>query len=157
MQDRKQTISELFRDFVSLKRAMMKEAPSFNVHIPPAQKEVLFILSDNDGMKIKEIAENLGITPGAATQLTEALVQSGLLVRMVDATDRRIVRMHCSGRGKAQTQKLLAARLSLLEQLFKDLSDAEIEAFQNVIKKMNTNMESNQASTNKKDAIHGNS
>jgi DNA-binding MarR family transcriptional regulator len=151
MQDRKQTITEIFKDFACLKRAMLKEAPNLKLHVPPAQKEVLFTLAHNDGMHVKELAKSLAITSGAATQLTEALVQADLLIRETDADDRRIVHMYLSPSGRKLVQKLLKIRLALLEQVFNDLSDEEIEAFQNVIKKMNRSLEQDQ--DNNKDEI----
>jgi DNA-binding MarR family transcriptional regulator len=140
MNKRDEAINELFKEFAALKRSMIRDVGHLSMHIPPAQKEVMFALSDHEGMKVKEIAESLGITPGAATQLTEALVQDGLLERRADSHDRRIVRMRHSRRGMRQMERLQAARDALAGQMFKDISDDEINNFRTVLKKMNQNM-----------------
>lgn len=141
MNERTQTISDLFKDFAALKHAMVKEFAGFKPPVPPAQKEVLFMLAHNDGISLKELAEHLDITPGAATQLTEALVKSGLVSRKDDTVDRRVVHLHLSADGRKLMQKLSKARIELSRRMFDDLSDEEIASFHSVIKKMYYNLE----------------
>ena len=141
MNERTQLISDLFEDFAALKHAMVKEFAGFKPPVPPAQKEVLFMLAHNDGISLKELAEHLDITPGAATQLTEALVKSDLISRKDDISDRRITHLHLSIEGRKHMQKLSKARVELSHRMFEDLSDKEIRSFHEVIKKMKSNLE----------------
>lgn len=154
MNKREQAINDLFKDFGMLKRAMLRGLAHVKWDIPPAQKDMMFALSGHEGMKLKEIAASLSITPGAATQLTEALVREGLLERRADPYDRRIVRLHHSRRGMRRMHALYTAREHLAEQLFDGVSDAEIRAFHRIIKKMNHNMEQNKIDDSKR-SMHG--
>jgi DNA-binding MarR family transcriptional regulator len=141
MQDRSQAITEVFKEFASFKHAMMKESATFKPPIPPAQKEVLFTLAHNEGMTLKVLAKHLDITPGATTQLTEALVDAGLVTRQNDEKDRRVVHLSLSANGRKLIQKLFKSRRDLFKRLFENLSDAEIETFRVVIRKVNDNLQ----------------
>jgi len=141
MNERLQLISDLFEDFAALKHAMVKAFAGFKPPVPPAQKEVLFMLTHHDGISLKELAEHLDITPGATTQLTEALVKTGLVTRKDDASDRRITHLHLSADGRKHIQKLSKARTELSHRMFEDLSDEDIKSFHDMIKRMKSNLE----------------
>src|SRR5438128_1296896 len=77
-----------------------------------AQVELLFFLSHNQDVTIKDIAANLNTTSSAATQLVTGLVTDKLAARVGDTADRRSVRIHLT---KAGQDRLLACQKSKIE------------------------------------------
>ena len=50
----------------------------------------------SNGISLKNLAEQLGITPAAASEMVETLVQKGVLQRNTDSRDRRAVAIQVS-------------------------------------------------------------
>ncbi|MEI6499270.1 MAG: MarR family transcriptional regulator [bacterium] len=131
MTDRKEIITNIGNQFQSLKRKMMAlhcfDDQKF--HITPAQWHVLFVVRENDGISSKEIAINLNISSSAATQLIDSLVAKDFLVRESDSDDRRALKIHLSDSSKSFVSKMKSRSFERLDQIFKALSDEELEKY----------------------------
>jgi DNA-binding MarR family transcriptional regulator len=64
------------------------------------QAFLLMILSQHDGMTHSEIAENLEISPAAATKVIKRMEQAGYLQRQADPADERISRVYLQDKGQ---------------------------------------------------------
>jgi DNA-binding MarR family transcriptional regulator len=62
---------------------------------------VLRVLVDEDGLKSTEVAERAWSSPGTVTAVVNTLVRDGFVERKPDETDRRIVRLYITDRGRA--------------------------------------------------------
>src|SRR5215471_823390 len=62
---------------------------------------VLRVLVDEDGLKSSEVAERAWSSPGTVTAVVNTLVRDGFVERKPDETDRRIVRLYITDRGRA--------------------------------------------------------
>jgi DNA-binding MarR family transcriptional regulator len=62
---------------------------------------VLRVLLDEDGLKSTEVAERAWSTPGTVTAVVNTLVRDGFVERKPDETDRRVVRLYITDRGRA--------------------------------------------------------
>src|SRR3990170_3653135 len=59
-----------------------------------SQVRILFsIAKEKGGASVKDLAEILGVTPGAVTQFVDGLVEKDLVKREEDLSDRRILRI----------------------------------------------------------------
>jgi len=76
---------------------------------------------------VSDISEHMEISPAAASQLVDKLVQSGLLERQEDPLDRRAKLLTLSIRGKALIETGLAARSRWVDELVATLTPAEYE------------------------------
>ena len=63
------------------------------------------LFSPEKSVRVRDISEELGITPGGISQQVDTLVKMGLLERKTDEKDRRVVRISLTRDGK------LAARM----------------------------------------------
>lgn len=70
---------------------------------------VLDELSREDGTSHRETAARLGITPATLTPVVDALVDSGDLIRERDPSDRRVVRLSITARGRERIAVAAAA------------------------------------------------
>jgi DNA-binding MarR family transcriptional regulator len=71
---------------------------------------------------ISDLSEHMEITTAAASQTVEKLVQSGLLERAEDPTDRRAKQVTLSPKGRDLIEKSLAERFRWVDELEKRLS-----------------------------------
>lgn len=84
------------------------------VSIPQLRVMSCVILNDDKSLRLKDIADELGITPGGVSQIVESLVKTGALERTADKDDRRAVNITLSKHGRETIQEadLYFSRLS---------------------------------------------
>ncbi len=85
---------------------------------------------------MKELADQLGITPPSATSIINKLTQDELVYRQAEKTDRRIVRILISKKGEhfLQTHKNLMAEK--MRANLKRLSIAEQKQLEKILQKI---------------------
>ncbi|WP_053708513.1 MarR family winged helix-turn-helix transcriptional regulator [Streptomyces sp. NRRL B-3648] len=76
----------------------------------PSQMRVLLMLEHHDGINLRTLADSLASTPPSTSRLCDRLVAAGFVERAVSPADRREVRLHLSGRGRAFLDDLRARR-----------------------------------------------
>ncbi len=74
---------------------------------------------------VSDLSEHIGISRAAASQMTERLVQMGLLARTENPTDRRAKQLSLTPKGKALIQEGIEARRQWLADLTNALPPAE--------------------------------
>lgn len=74
---------------------------------------------------MSEISERFEITPAAASQLVDKLVQSGLVHREEDPQDRRAKSLNLTAKGKQLIQKGMEQRYRWVEPLAEKLTAEE--------------------------------
>lgn len=106
----------------------------FNLH--PAQVRILYFVQHRGSVTMKEIAESMDATGGAATQLVEGVVRAGLLERSVEREDRRKVHIVLSHKGEKKFAQFRKDHLAWVAKLLSPLSDRELEQLIAVQKKV---------------------
>jgi len=91
------------------------------------QFSILMQLYHKGPCGMSEISEGFGITPAAASQLVDKLVQSDLIARTEDPNDRRAKQIALTLQGKQLIEQGIAERYRWLERLDTDLNDTEKE------------------------------
>ena len=90
-----------------------------------AQLNALFRIHHKGTCGVSDLAEEMGVSSAAASQLLERLVQQGLAARTEDPQDRRNKRVALTEAGERIVQESMAARQGWLNQLSGRLSQAE--------------------------------
>lgn len=131
MTTREKRVQELMDTMRSLKRcwAFHAEPAAKLPRITPAQWGVLMLLEEQGSATVKEVAQALGITSSAATQLVDGLVTSRYVVRESDARDRRAVQLVLSKKTKAQVEAMKGQMMQKFLKLFAILSDKEFDQY----------------------------
>lgn len=139
MDAREDLIQQIFEEMTMIKRTMASQhgRPS-ELNIPLAQGKLLYIVSQREGLSIKEIAEVMQVTGSAVTQLVELLVKADLLVRESDPNDRRILRISLSPEGFKKLKELKKFFLEQTGKLLSPLSDEELVVLRDLYRKMAT-------------------
>ena len=133
---REENINEIVFSFINFRKGLIKDAHTHDFKLPHAQGEALFCVFYQHEVTVSELARLLRVTPGAATQLADALVHSGDVQREADEHDRRVTKLKLSSKGEKVLQESKKAKLAKLNQILAPLDDFEIETFARLLKKV---------------------
>ena len=89
----------------------------------------LHVLAPYRTLAMKDLAEQLDMTPPSVTALTRRLVQVGLLQRQAHSDDRRVALLSLTNAGRQLLQELEAERLDKMQELLHGLTADEQEQF----------------------------
>ncbi|WP_309075140.1 MarR family transcriptional regulator [Paenarthrobacter sp.] len=91
-----------------------------------AQLSLLSMISDG-GLRVGDIAKNLGIKVPSATEQIIKLERSGLVTRQQDPDDSRAVQVVITEAGTSALDSANQRRNAMVAELLQDLSNDEIE------------------------------
>jgi DNA-binding MarR family transcriptional regulator len=92
-----------------------------------SQVNTLFHIHRVGGCGVSDLADHLGISNAAASQLLERLVQQDLILRQEDPQDRRAKTLILTEKGTQTLQEGIHARQGWLQELSRTLSSTERE------------------------------
>lgn len=122
-------LTDIIRELHDRRR---RERPPLNSTL--AELKVMgCVLFKKEGCSVKEIAERLGITRGAVSQIVERLVQKGPLIRVPDPDDRRSVRITLSREGLERHERLNASFEMLLQEMLQGVPPEKVKIFEEVL------------------------
>jgi DNA-binding MarR family transcriptional regulator len=107
-----------------------------DLHIAPSESQVLQLISEVQPVSLKELANAMHLTPGAITQLVDALVQAQYVTRTPSAQDRRMAVVALTPEGSRAISSLRRTKQDLFAKVVANLTDEELAAFLNVQRKM---------------------
>jgi DNA-binding MarR family transcriptional regulator len=74
------------------------------------------------GLKMSELSQRMMVTGGNVTGVTDGLEKDGLVVREMDATDRRVFRVKLTAEGERQFRRMASEHEQWVIDLFAALS-----------------------------------
>jgi DNA-binding MarR family transcriptional regulator len=86
---------------------------------------VLHYVDERGKPSMHDIAENLFISPPAASLLVDGMVRDKLLGRTADSRDRRTIRVTLTARGRQYLKKGQHQKIEILRKVFSVLSERE--------------------------------
>ena len=75
-----------------------------------------------EGLKMSELSQRMMVTGGNVTGITDGLEKEGLVVREVDAADRRVFRVKLSAEGQRQFRRMATEHEQWVVELFEGVS-----------------------------------
>ena len=99
------------------------------------------LFSPEQSVRIRDISEEIGITPGGISQQVETLVQMGLLDRKTDPRDRRAVCITLSSKGEEINRKVDQFLSSLFQKLLAGVPEEKCRIFIEVLDAMSESMD----------------
>lgn len=79
-----------------------------------------------DGVSVKDLASDIGITSGAVTQLVDKLLAKGLVERVEDLVDRRSVHIVLSAQARQGREQMKKEYFAQMSAIFGELSDDDL-------------------------------
>jgi len=98
--------------------------------------EVVFSAMNNKSNTASNIAKRLGITLGTCTTNIDRLIQKGLVNKVKNDTDRRIVYIELTEQGKQVYLKHIGMHKKLVSKAISKLSTSEKVALMNAVNKL---------------------
>ncbi len=92
------------------------------------QLETLRFVEKHHTPTMKDIAKYLCVKPSSATAMTETMVRCGLLKRLTDAKDRRVVKIALTPRGRKALDHYQDHAYRALGKIFKRLDGKDAKA-----------------------------
>jgi MarR family transcriptional regulator for hemolysin len=115
---------QLYQTYTLLKRSEDEAAGPFG--LTTEQYAVLVTLDYFGGtMKVSDIAAWLERTPNSMSMIVDRMAKAGLITRKRDRTDRRLVYVTMTSRGKASLGPAAGAMLELILKVLSPLSSEE--------------------------------
>ena len=82
----------------------------------------LSIVAEHEGLTMKELADQLHVTSPTATVFVQRLVRLGWIKRHADRTNRKLVRLRLTPKGRALLNRMMRARRAMLQKVIAALS-----------------------------------
>jgi DNA-binding MarR family transcriptional regulator len=138
--DRREIVDEVMMLLPALGRGIGKPTPlemaeisrqsggAAGTHVSPGHVQVLISLSRGPH-SVGQLAEAVGVSPPAVTQLVDRLVEHGIVERRHDEKDRRIVLVDYVPGMRDVARRIMESRRRQLEGAMEALTDEEAVAF----------------------------
>lgn len=94
-------IAELFfRIGRVLREVKPRKIKPFAFDLTMAQGRCLWAITKRENCTLRELSQDLGVSPSTASELVDALVRAELVQRETDPHDRRVVRLRLARKGR---------------------------------------------------------
>ncbi|UJF18511.1 MarR family transcriptional regulator [Vibrio sp. SS-MA-C1-2] len=127
-----QLITEFYDKMSSWEQSVVKET-GYTL----AQVHTIEVLGEHGSLRMKELAEKLGITTGTLTVQIEKLVALNLVERGTHPEDRRAIVVNLTEEGEAIHRQHNQLHHELVKNLTHELSETEVHQLTSMLKKMN--------------------
>ena len=111
---------ELYEKMSSWEHAVVKESG-----LTPAQMHAIEILGHQESLRMKELAQKLGVTTGTLTVMIDRLEQNGLISRMPHKKDRRSIIIVLTEKGQKYFKEHHKLHLGLTRKITSSLTEDE--------------------------------
>lgn len=125
---------EFYEKFSSWEHEVVRGEP-----LTLSQMHTIEILNSQGALKMKELAEKMGITTGSLTVLVDRLEKADLVERRPHETDRRSIRVLLTDKGRAHADEHHKLHSRLTQELTADMSREDMAALAGCLKRMLAN------------------
>jgi DNA-binding MarR family transcriptional regulator len=121
-------IANLFSLFPLFRKKFMKpESCAEYSDLSHTHFHIMITLSEFGMLPVSEIGKKLMISRPNMTPLLDKLILEGLIQRLPDEKDRRIININLTGNGRELLEKLQKAMVNNFRQMLSRLSDEDLE------------------------------
>ncbi|MFT9846688.1 MarR family winged helix-turn-helix transcriptional regulator [Aneurinibacillus sp. REN35] len=116
--------------------AAIKWTKAFNQEIGISPLIVLSKLKHHGRLKQSELANKLGLTPGAITNIADKLIKKSYVVREFNTDDRRVVYLVITDEGRKILDKAIEASNEIQLEIFQAISKSEQKQLLQIYQKL---------------------
>lgn len=131
MDNLNQLIIEFYEKLSSWEHSVVK-----NTELTPTQAHTIEIIGNNGELRMKELAQIMGITTGTLTVMIDKLENNDLVKRKINETDRRSYVICLTSKGESYYEKHHKLHYNLTKELISTLNKKEIDNFSTSLKKI---------------------
>ena len=96
----------------------------------------LHYISEKGRPTMREVSRFLCITPPSVTPLINGLIQLGMITRVPDDSDRRVIRLAITAKGKRTLEKVIKDMSLRLRQVLEKLGPSDIKHLTTIMQKL---------------------
>jgi len=96
----------------------------------------LLVETGSGTLSMGQIARELGVSLPTTSSLVDRLQREGMVARVVDDRDRRVVLVHLTRKGRTVYQRMERLLTDLLTRLLADLTEAEQESLAHAVERV---------------------
>jgi len=96
-----------------------------DTELPPSQREVLMAVARVKSIRLSELAQEEGINPTMLSRIVAKLEASGLVTRIPDGDDARIMHVAVTAPGEALRDMIRSERTDALHYALRHLTEQE--------------------------------
>lgn len=138
----KELAIELQEAIAQFKRGNHFVSPNSNHRLRGAERHVLFLvynLKNGDPVTVSEIADRMGVTLAAVTHSMNSLDDEGMIVRITNAEDRRVVLIKLTKKGVGEIKKFKKELSEKISALIETLGEEDSKNLIRIVKKISAN------------------
>ncbi|ABQ25752.1 MarR family winged helix-turn-helix transcriptional regulator [Geotalea uraniireducens] len=109
--------------------------------INPAQGRILFVLWENDGISIQELAVKTSLGKSTLTSMLDRLEETGHLTRVPSSDDRRKILIKLTEKDRALRNQYARVSEDMTELFYSGFSAAEIDMFEGFLQRILGNLQ----------------
>ena len=123
---------EEIRDILRLQDELVRHRVSWDaepwleLNMSTPQLKALLLISEEAGIRMRELARRLGGSFSNATVLFDRLVERGLVERLADPQDRRVVLVRAADEGRQLIEQLVTSWRTLSSPLLETLAPEDL-------------------------------
>lgn len=127
--DQRDNVKQVLRlqDELIHRRSLLDAGPWLDLNMSTPQLKALLLISEEEAIRMRELARKLGGSFSNATVLVDRLVERGLVERMMEPQDRRVVLVRATEDGGLLIEQLVTSWRTLTESLLEGLSSEDLE------------------------------
>lgn len=124
-------------------RIFAAKLKAYNIsEINPAQGRILFVLWEQDGISINELAKRASLGKSTLTSMLDRLEDAGFVRRVPSPDDRRAILIERTQKDKDLQAVYLAVSQEMSALFYRGLSEEEIDAFEQTLHQILENLTS---------------
>jgi DNA-binding MarR family transcriptional regulator len=141
-QTRRDAVGAALEGIIRLNRALRaaRKAPFHEVRLSPSQMDALFLIAHHPSGPVTPgaLAESLGVTRGAVTQLVDGLVARGLVTQIPNPADARSRVVILEREAADEVARFEAEVIDDISPMFHGLTDTEVTTLATLLARVNT-------------------
>jgi DNA-binding MarR family transcriptional regulator len=121
-------------------RIFARKLREHQVEINPAQGRIMFVLWQNDGIPISELAKETSLGKSTLTSMLDRLEESGYVARVRSQEDRREVLIKRTEKDDAWQEVYVQVSQEMSELFYDGFSESEIDEFERNLRRILDNL-----------------
>ena len=112
----------------------------YNIEINSAQGRIMFVLWQNDGISINELAEKTHLKKSTLTSMLDRLEKMGYVRRQRSKKDRRKILIKRTEKDRTMEKKYVEVSQQMTKLYYKGFSKSQIVSFENDLERILYNL-----------------
>ncbi len=115
-------------------RVVWNAGPWLELDMSTPQFKALLLISEEEGIRMRELARRLGGSFSNATVLVDRLVDKGFVERLAEPQDRRVVLVRTTEEGRQLIEQLITSWRTLSASLLETLSTGDLDTVREALR-----------------------